>query len=141
MMQIDKRQSKWIGGQQPYLILALILFVAIALFPFGWLATVWPGFSAVADCIFGTEIAHIIGHFTVFGLMGAGVLLLFPRLRQRFWLYFGLMLLLGFVQEFLQITTFKHYIPAFDEVLDLTMDMLGTVTIFYILGERIETGD
>jgi hypothetical protein len=68
-------------------------------------------------------------------------LLLFPGLRRRFWLYFGLMLLLGFIQEFLQIASFKHIIPAFDELLDLTMDMLGAVTVFYFWNRRIETGD
>jgi len=140
MMPLDERQNKKIGGQRPYLLLALILFVATALFPFGWLATVWPGFSTVADFIFGTELSHIIGHFAVFALMGSGILLLFPGLQRRFWLYFGLMLLLGFVQEFLQIATFKHIIPAFDELLDLTMDLLGAVTVFYIWGRRTETG-
>ena len=133
-MQLDKRQNKKMGVQRPYLILALILLVATALFPFGWLATVWPGFSAVADFIFGTELSHILGHFTVFVLMGGGVLLLFPGLRRRFWLYLGLMLLLGFIQEFLQIASFKHIIPAFDELLDLTMDMLGAVTVFTFWG-------
>ncbi len=134
MMQLDKPQNKSLGTQRPYLILALILLIATALFPFGWLATVWPGFSVVTNFIFGTEIAHIIGHFAVFGLMGSGVLLLFPSLRQRFWLYLGLMFLLGVIQEFLQIASFKHIIPAFDEVLDLTMDMLGAATVFYFLG-------
>ncbi len=127
------KQKSNMGAQRPSLILALLLFIATALFPFGWLATVWPGFDAVANFIFGTELAHIIGHFAVFVLLGGGVLLIFPRLRRRFWLYFGLMLLLGFMQEFLQIASFKHYIPAWDELLDLTVDMLGAVTIFYFL--------
>lgn len=132
MLNLKQREQKSnMGGQRPYLILALLLFIATALFPFGWLATVWPGFSAVADFIFGTELAHIMGHYTVFVLLGGGVLLIFPRLRQRFWLYFGLMLLLGFMQEFLQIASFKHYFPAWDEVLDLTMDLLGAGTVFY----------
>jgi hypothetical protein len=136
----QREQKSNTDGERPYLILALFLFVATALFPFGWLATVWPGFSLVANFIFGTQLAHIIGHFAVFIMMGGGVLLLFPSLRQRFWLYFGLMLLLGLVQEFLQIASFKHMIPAFDEVLDLTIDMLGAVTIFYYLG-RQSSGD
>jgi hypothetical protein len=90
----------------------------------------------VVEFVFGTDLAHIIGHFAVFALMGGGVLLLFPGLRQRFWLYFGLMLLLGLVQEFLQIASFKHMIPVFDEMLDLTMDMLGAATVFYFLGRK-----
>ena len=142
MINLKQREQKSnMGGQRPFLILALLLFIATALFPFGWLATVSPGFNAVANFIFGTQIAHIIGHFAVFVLMGGGVLLIFPALRQRFWLYFGLMLLLGIMQEFLQIASFKHIIPAFDEVLDLTMDMLGAATAFYIWRKQIETGD
>ena len=136
MIHLHKRQSKKFGRQRPFLILALILLVATALFPFGWLATVWPGFSAATDFIFGSQLSHIIGHFAVFALMGAGVLTLFPHLRRRFWLYFGLMLLLGIVQEFLQIASFKHIIPAFDEMLDLTMDMLGALTIFILWGRK-----
>lgn len=132
-MQLDKRNNKAIGGQRPYLILALFVLIATALFPFGWLATISPGFDAVANFIFGTELAHIIGHYTVFALMGGGVLLIFPSLRRHFWLYLGLMFLLGLTQEVLQIASFKHYIPAWDEVLDLTVDMLGAVTIFYFL--------
>lgn len=141
MLNLKQREQKSNIGQRPYLILALLLLVATALFPFGWLATVWPGFSVVANFIFGTDISHIIGHFAVFALMGAGILALFPSLRRRFWLYFGLMLLLGLVQEFLQIASFKHIIPALDEILDLTMDMLGAVTVFYFLGSKIEIRD
>jgi hypothetical protein len=64
MLNLKQREQKSnMGGQRPFLILALVVLIATALFPFGWLATVWPGFSAVADFIFGTELAHIIGHF------------------------------------------------------------------------------
>lgn len=139
MLNLKQREQKSNIGQRPSLIFALFLFVATALFPFGWLATVWPGFSDVADFIFGTQLSHIIGHFAVFVLMGTGVLLIFPRLQRRFWLYFGLMLLLGFIQEFLQIASFKHIIPALDELLDLTMDMLGALTIFYLWGRKTRT--
>ena len=136
--------NKKAGGQRPFLhvqykpflIFALILFVATALFPFGWLATVSPGFRTAVNFVFGTQISHIIGHFTVFMMMGAAVLALFPALRQRFWLYFGLLLLFGLIQEFLQIASFKHIIPALDELLDLTMDMLGTGAAFYLWYRR-----
>lgn len=140
MIHLNKQTDRKVNGQRPFqlaqrrpfLILALILFVATALFPFGWLATVWPGFNAAANFVFGTQISHIIGHFAVFMMMGAGVLALFPSLRQRFWLYFGLLLFFGLAQEFLQIASFKHIVPGFDELLDLTMDMLGAITIFHL---------
>ena len=142
MLNLKQRKQKSnMQGQRPYLILALIIFIATALFPFGWLATVSPGFDAFANFIFGTQLSHIIGHFAVFALMGGGALWLFPSLRRHFWRYFGLMLLLGIMQEFLQIASFKHIIPAFDEVLDLTMDMLGAATVFYFFGHKKEAGD
>ncbi|MCP4420456.1 MAG: hypothetical protein GY805_27940 [Chloroflexi bacterium] len=137
MIHFNQQQGKKLHDQRPFLILTLILFVATALFPFGWLATVWPGFNVVANFIFGSQMSHIIGHFTIFLLMGAGILYLFPSLRSRFWFYFGLMLLLGFVQEFLQIASFKHIIPAFDEILDMTMDMLGALTTFYLWSRKL----
>ena len=135
-MEFNQQNKQQLTGQRPYHLLLLTLFVGTILFPFGWLATVWPGFSNVAEFIFGTQLSHIIGHFTVFAVMGAGILLLFPTLRQRFWLYFGLMLLLGIIQEFLQIASFKHIIPAFDEMLDLTMDLLGALTPFYLWRQK-----
>ena len=134
MLNLKQREQKSNMRQRPFLILALILFIAAALFPFGWLATVWPEFRTVVNFIFGTQLAHIIGHFTIFMLMGTAVLLIFPSLRQRFWLYLGLMLLLGIVQEFLQIATVKHIIPALDELLDLSTDLLGASAAFYFMG-------
>lgn len=77
-MQLQNRENRMKVRQRPYLILALLVFIAAALFPFGWLATVSPSFDTVANFIFGTELAHIIGHYTVFMLMGGGLLLIFP---------------------------------------------------------------
>ena len=131
-LNLKQREQKSNMGQRPFLILALLVFIATALFPFGWLATVWPGFRMVTDFIFGSEMAHIIGHFAIFMMMGGGVLAVFPSLRRHFWLYMGLMLMLAFGQEFLQIASFKHIIPAFDELLDITVDMLGAAVIFLL---------
>lgn len=129
------------GGQRPYLFFAFLLFVAAALFPYGLILTLSPKLYYLVNYTFGTQLAHIIGHYGLFVAMGGGILLLFPRLRRHAWLYFGLLLLLAFVQEFLQIATFKHYIPVFDEILDLTVDMLGAATVFYFLGHKEEIGD
>lgn len=118
---------------RPYLILALILFVAAAMFPYGLITELSPRLNHLFNHFFGSQMAHIIAHFGLFVVMGSGVWLLFPRLRRHFWLYLGLMVLLGVAQEFLQIATFKDAISISDEILDLTVDTLGAVTAFVLL--------
>lgn len=142
MLNLKQREQKSnMSGQRPYLLLAFIIFVAAALFPYGLILNLSPRLYYLVNYTLGTQLAHIIGHFGLFVAMGSGILLLFPRLRRHMWLYFGLLLLLAFVQEFLQIATFKHSIPVFDEILDLTVDMLGAATVFYFLGHKKESGD
>ncbi|MEZ4591898.1 MAG: hypothetical protein R3D55_12275 [Chloroflexota bacterium] len=142
MLNLKQREQKSnMGGQRPFHLLAFFIFVAAALFPYGVILDFSPKLHYLINYTLGTQLAHIIGHFGLFVAMGGGILLLFPRLRRHVWLYFGLMFLLGIVQEYLQIVTFKHYIPVFDEILDLTVDMLGAATVFYFLGHKKETGD
>ncbi|MCA9916811.1 MAG: hypothetical protein KC445_02615 [Anaerolineales bacterium] len=134
MINLKQREQKSnMGAQRPYLILILVLFVAAALFPYGLITDLSPRLNFLVNYVFGSQIAHVIAHFGLFVLMGSGILLLFPRLQRYFWPFAALMLLLAIGQEFLQIVTFKETISIFDEVLDLTVDMLGAATAFTIL--------
>lgn len=129
-----------------WLLAGLVGLVAAALFPYGWLATHWPTFDRFAGFIFGSEAAHVAGHVGLFVLLGTAVLLIFPGWRQRRtrsgfgpFLYFGLMAVIGFIQEFLQIVSFKHRPIAANDLFDLTVDLLaaGVVFVVFIHFERL----
>lgn len=106
-------------------LLLLLVLLAWVLFPAIGLATVWPEFGIAINAIFPTAVAHTIGHFSLHFLLGLVVLLTFPRLRHHYWLYFGLMLLVGLTQEALQ-APFKGQWLSMDNAYDLTIDTLGT---------------
>ena len=120
-----------------------VLLVGLALFPYGWLAERWFLFGWVTDFVFGTELAHVIGHFILFAMVGTAVLLTFPRLQIRPRLYVGLIVLVGFLQEVLQLTTFKERPFAANELFDMIVDVLGALAAFYWLtrNQRLEIRD
>ena len=114
-----------------WLPLAAVLLVGLALFPYGWLAERWWLFGWVTDFIFGTELAHVVGHLILFAAVGTAVLHTFPRLQRQPRLYFTLILLLGLAQEILQLVSFKQRPFAGNELLDITVDLLGAFIAFY----------
>lgn len=127
-LERDFKQD-WTAGKRPLFWLGLVLLLGAVLFPYGLLTNYSPGFRFVVNMLFSSEAAHVVGHFFLFLLTGTAVLQLLPR---RWWLYFPLMLLLGLGQEWLQLTTFKLRPFAWAEVWDLTVDMLGAATAFWL---------
>ncbi|HEX8599941.1 MAG TPA: hypothetical protein VF952_15685 [Chloroflexia bacterium] len=103
------------------LLLAILIWV---LFPAIGLATAWPEFGIAINAIFPTTVAHTLGHFGLHFLLGLVMLATFPHLRFRYWLYFGLMLLVGLTQEALQ-APFKDQWLSPDNAYDLAIDTLG----------------
>src|SRR5260370_10196005 len=57
--------------------------LAIALFPFDWLAETWPPFGALFDRVFVTARDHAVGHTTLFCWLGLLALLSLPPLAAR----------------------------------------------------------
>lgn len=110
---------------RPKVLVGLFLFVGAALVPYGWLASVWPLFGLLVDALFRAELAHIIGHFVLFALVGTAVLTLYPHLVQRPCTYFALILAIGLVQETLQLLTFKYRFFAAADLFDLVIDAAG----------------
>jgi hypothetical protein len=102
----------------------LLALTLIILFPFGWLGEVVPSFGLFTGWLFGTVEAHAAGHITQFVLLGLALLLIFPVLRQKPWLYVGILLAVAVGQECFQLV-YKQRPIVFDDLRDLVTDMVG----------------
>ncbi len=98
--------------------------LAIALFPFDWLAETWPPFGALFDRVFVTARDHAVGHTTLFCLLGLLALLSLPALAARPVVYVALLVPAALAQEALQ-ALFKQQAPRLGSGRDLLYDLLG----------------
>ncbi len=112
--------------------LFVLLLLAFFLFPFGWLATVWPRFDQWFDTTFSSAAAHIISHAVIFFIIGTAVLLVNPKLRKRPLQFFTFILFLGSVQEVLQLLSFKQRAFGWNDGFDLMVDLLGAGVAFIV---------
>jgi hypothetical protein len=111
----------------------LLVMLALTLFPFGWLGTLWPAFGRGLDVVFSNDGRHAIGHAALFCLLGLVALTVLPGLRERPWRYSGgLMLLVGVGQELFQML-YKGRLLLFDNSRDLLTDLAGVVVAFAIV--------
>ena len=131
--------SKHVRSKINWLLASLLLFIFLALFPYGWLAERWWFFGWVTDFIFATELAHIVGHLILFAAVGTAVLHTFPRLQCHPRLYLTLIFWLGLAQEILQLVSFKQRPFAANELLDIGVDLLGAFIAYKIFRTRINT--
>lgn len=109
----------------------LLILLALALFPFGWLGEAWPPFGMIINTLFATTQAHAVGHALIFALLGAGVLVTFPGLVQRPLLYFGLMLVASVGQEAFQLV-YKQRALVLDDGRDIVVDLCAFTLVFGI---------
>jgi hypothetical protein len=116
----------------PWLRIAAPALVAgaLVLFPFDWLADVWPAYARLFDVVFATALAHHIGHATIFFLAGLLALLALPGLRARPALYLAIMALGALGEEALQ-SVFKLHLPTLGDGRDLLFDLAG-FTVAYV---------
>jgi hypothetical protein len=136
-------QRKRQDNKLNWLVVVAAMLVGLVLFPYGWLAERWQLFGWVTDFIFATELAHVVGHLILFAALGTAVLLIFPRLQRYPRLYFTLIFWLGLAQEILQLVSFKKRPFASNDLLDITVDLLGAFIAFYWLtrDRRLQTND
>jgi hypothetical protein len=136
-------QRKRQDNKLNWLMVGATVLVGLALFPYGWLAERWWLFGQITDFVFGTELAHVVGHLVLFAMVGTAVLLTLPRLQRQPRLYFTLIFWLGLAQEILQLVSFKKRPFAANELLDISVDLLGAFIAFYwMTGDwRLETDD
>jgi len=118
--------------RQKWLLPGLLLLVGAALFPYGLLGELLPWTNVLFFDRFSSLAAHVVGHAGLFVLVGTAVLLTFPRLHTHPWLYLGGMLLLGGLQEVLQIVGFKHRAPVFDDFFDVGVDVLAALLVWLV---------
>lgn len=118
--------------RQKLLLPGLLLLVGAALFPYGLIGETLPWANGALDQ-FSSLTAHVVGHAGLFMMLGTAVLLTFPRLRTRPRLYLGAMLLLGVLQELLQIAGFKHRALVFDDFFDVGVDVLAALFVWFIV--------
>lgn len=105
---------------------------ALVLFPFDWLADVWPAYARLFDIVFATALAHHIGHSTIFFLAGLLALFAFPALRPRPGLYLAVMAFGALGEEALQ-SLFKLHLPTLGDGRDLLFDLAGFVTAYAVV--------
>ena len=130
MLHFNDHQNKLRKRLPVYVVLGLI---GLAMVPYGWVAGYSSKASFIVYHVLGGAMTHVIGHFLLFALMGTAVTLIAPRLLKQPALYFGLMLLLGLLQEFLQLATFKQRPISFDDGFDIVVDLAGAVVAFWLL--------
>lgn len=124
------RKNRWYG------LGGLAVLTAVGLFPYGWLNLHWPWFAAITQRLFESEVVHIVCHIGLFALLGMGVLQLVPRLSQHLGIYLGLMLLVGLVQEFLQLATFKSRPFGLSDLFDLGTDLVGAAIGYWLFCQQ-----
>ena len=122
MQNFKYNQNKF---PKPLSQFTVLMLLAIALVPYGWAAQYSATAYFVVNYLLGGAAVHIVGHFLLFVLLGTAVFATLPRLHSHPLLYFGLMLLIGITQEYLQLVTFKQRPLSFDDVFDLIVDLLG----------------
>lgn len=110
----------------------LLALLALALFPFGWLAEQWAWVDRIATFLFATEAAHAVGHATIFALVGTALLTLFPALRRRPLAYLALVLLVAVAQEGFQLL-YKGRGVAINDITDIGTDLVAAGVVFAIV--------
>jgi hypothetical protein len=115
----------------------LAIGLVLVLFPFDWLANVWPAYRQAFEQVFVGARGHHIGHSALFFIVGLLVLINFPSLRSRPLLYFGLLISAAIAQEAVQ-DLFKFVLPDLTDSLDLLFDAVG-FTIAYLVVWRWRT--
>lgn len=110
----------------------LAIGLVLVLFPFDWLANIWPAYRQLFEQVFIGARQHHIGHSALFFIVGLLVLVSFPALRSRPLLYLGLMISAAIAQEAVQ-DLFKLQLPDPADSLDLIFDVIGFIIAYLVV--------
>lgn len=110
----------------------LVILLALALFPLGWLGEVYRPLGELLGTYAGTARAHAVAHAAIFFVLGAALMACFPAVRARPLRYFGLLLLAAACQELFQLA-YKQRPLAFDDLRDIVTDVVGMAAAYGLM--------
>lgn len=106
--------------------------LALTLFPFDWLANVWPAYRALFDQVFASAASHHIGHTVLFMLVGLALLFIVPALRTHLGWYAALVVCGALAQEAIQALAKQEW-PNWGDARDIGFDLLGLGLAFALM--------
>jgi hypothetical protein len=106
--------------------------LALTLFPFDWLANVWPAYGAVFDRVFNSAASHHIGHTVLFGIVGLAILFIVPALARHPWRYTAIVVAGALAQESIQALAKRDW-PNSGDARDIGFDLLGLALAFALV--------
>jgi VanZ family protein len=106
----------------------IVLWIAGILFPMEFLARVWPAFGRIFNPIFSPDWIHIIMHTLLYTMLAFLLAQAISPISPRAILVLvGLGLLVGCLQESLQLFSARLWPGWPPEILDLSVDLGGTI--------------
>jgi VanZ family protein len=105
----------------------LILWIVGILFPMAFLARLSPAFGNVFNAAFSSDWTHILMHTLLYAVLGFLLAQwIAPASRPAVLILLGLGLLVGCLHESLQLLTAGVWPGWPPEILDLSVDLMGT---------------
>ena len=108
----------------------LALWVAGILFPIAWFSQQIPGFDQWFNRIFAPQWMHVLMHAFLYGVLAAGIVMIWPRCSLRTAL--AAALLVGIAQEVLQPLPAGR-LPGSAALFDLAVDLCGAAAGLAVL--------
>ena len=109
-----------------WFVLWLVLWIAGILFPMEFLARVWPAFGGLFNAIITPDWMHIIMHSLLDAVLVFLLAQAIPPVSSKAMLaLLGLGLLVGCLQEGLQLLSAGMWPGWPPEILDLVVDLIG----------------
>jgi VanZ family protein len=106
----------------------IVLWIVGILFPMEFLARLWPAFGSIFNPIFSPDWMHIIMHSLLYAMLAFLLAqVVHPVSRKAILILVGLGLLVGCLQEALQLFSAGAWPGWPPEILDLCVDLAGTL--------------
>jgi len=106
----------------------IVLWIAGILFPMEFLARLWPAFGRIFNPIFAPDWMHIVMHSLLYAMLAFLLAqVVHPISPRAILLLLGVGLLVGCLQEGLQLFSAGVWPGWPPEILDLSVDLGGTI--------------